>query len=100
MLYHCGHGHGYSEYSWWLFDRQQRTQQLHTVLTIEGWQQVGSELQGPTTNSTVNFGTSVAISGDGEWIAITAPGVDDQSVTPNEVNVGQVLSARPKSWSG
>jgi hypothetical protein len=58
--------------------------------TLDGWLQVGSVLQGPTENSKVNFGTSVAISGDGEWIAITAPGVDDQSVTPNEVNVGQV----------
>jgi hypothetical protein len=64
------------------------------VLTIEGWRQVGSELQGPTENAKVNFGTSVAISGDGEWIAITAPGVDDQSVTPNEVNVGQVRVLR------
>lgn len=58
--------------------------------TLEGWLQVGSALQGPTENSKVNFGTSVAMSGDGEWIAITAPGVNDQSVTPNELNVGQV----------
>jgi hypothetical protein len=64
------------------------------ILTIEGWRQVGSELQGPTANAKVNFGTSVAISGDGEWIAISAPGVDDQSVTPNEVNVGQVVVLR------
>jgi hypothetical protein len=61
-----------------------------SIPTIEGWIPVGSELQGPTEDPKVKFGTSVAISGDGEWIAITAPGVNNLSATPPGLNVGQV----------
>lgn len=46
------------------------------VPTIRGWKQVGDLLMGPTHSDSIQFGYSVAMSGDGDRVAIGLPGLD------------------------
>jgi hypothetical protein len=46
---------------------------------LEGWNEVGKTLTGPTYKDNIRFGNSVALSGDGTRMAVGLPGADDTS---------------------
>ncbi len=46
------------------------------IPTVRGWKQVGDIMMGPTNSDSIQFGHSVAISRDGQRVAIGLPGLD------------------------
>ena len=54
--------------------------------TVQGWNQSGVDIFGPTEEPQTLFGSAVAISGDGTRIAVAAPGTDMETT----LDVGEV----------
>lgn len=59
---------------------------FNNIFALQGWEQVGDDLWGPTNDPYTLFGSAVAISGDGSRLAIAAPGFDNEG----SLNVGQI----------
>jgi hypothetical protein len=60
------------------------------VKKLEGWDQIGEILVGPTYKDNIRFGNSVSISGDGTRMAVGLPGADDDGLD-NLKSTGSVL---------
>jgi hypothetical protein len=69
----------------------------HQVPIIEGWNQVGTNLTGPTDDDKSLFGYAIAMAGNAERIAIGVPG-RDQGVTELLVGEVQVLDWNGTDW--
>lgn len=48
------------------------------VPLVAGWDQVGETLLGPTNQDNIRFGFAVALSGEGNRLAVGLPGLDDR----------------------
>jgi hypothetical protein len=54
-----------------------------SVPSIFGWHQVGETLLGPANQDNIRFGFAVAVSGDGNRLAVGLPGLDDEEDSSN-----------------
>lgn len=61
------------------------------VPTIRGWDQLGDLLTGPTNSDSIQYGYSVAMSGDGYRVAIGLPGLDRRNDEGISSQVGGVF---------
>jgi hypothetical protein len=60
--------------------RQRISGNAPTVPIVEGWSKVGSVLTGPTDTDDIRFGHSIAMSGDGNRLAIGLPGFGEDEL--------------------
>eukprot|EP00980_Cylindrotheca_fusiformis_P025307 scaffold13475_cov103-Cylindrotheca_fusiformis.AAC.4 len=61
------------------------------VPSIVGWDQVGRILLGPTDQDNARFGFAVALSGDGNRLAVGLPGLDDNDESAIQGQGGVVI---------
>jgi hypothetical protein len=69
----------------------------HQIPVIQGWNQVGTNLTGPTDDDKSLFGYAIAMAGNAERIAIGVPG-RDQGVTALLVGEVHILDWNGTDW--
>lgn len=69
---------------------------------IKGWEQMGGVLFGPVDSDSIQFGYSVAISGDGHRVAVGLPGldvIDDETGLSSTVGGVFVMDNNGTDWN-